>query len=1165
MRTSLIASLVLCATASVGFCAAGPQATRTEPEVTRPAGAATTTSDAVPTTLGYYRMPAIRSETIVFVAEGDLWRVDAKGGSATRLTSHAGEERDPSISPDGQTLAFTATYEGPREVYTIPIVGGLPVRRTWDAGRVGTTAWTPAGTLLYATDTGSDLPAIRTWRHEPKGDTRTVVPLAQCSEAAFLDETHLVFTRLQFQGSHTDRYRGGTAQQLWSFTLPGADGSAEEAKPLTGDYDGTSRRPLAWRDRVVFTTDRSGRMNLWSMKPDGSDLKQHTKHADFDIGSASIDGDRVVYQLGPDLWVHDLARGGDVKLDIHLASDFDQLRERWVKDPSAALSSAHISPDGDRVALTIRGRVFVVPVKQGRVVDADRRGGIRYREAAFMPDGTTLVAISDESGELEIVTLPANGLGAATRKTTDGNTVRWRAVPSPDGKFVAHTDKRQRVWVLNVESGTSALVEENAVEQPTDLTWSHDSRWLAYTAPAANMNMQVKLWSIEGGAPIAATTDRYDSYKPQWSLDGKFLYFLSDRTFESLVGSPWGPRAPEPYYAETGRIFELALKAGTRSPFEPDDEVFKAAEKAKKDAPKETPKETPKEPAKETPKDAPKDATPPDPAKAADGAADAKAKPEKEEKKPAKEPAKVEIDLDGLASRIEQLPVKATNFGSGPLVVTADTIFWMSFTPDALVDGDAPGGGTLMALAIGNEKPEPKPVMSGIRSVELSADGKKFLVRKDRSWFVVDAKAGKAELDKPLDLSGIALSITPRDEWREMMVDAWRLLRDYFYDRKMHGVIWPTVLAKYQPWVDRVRSREELSDIFQEMTGELSALHHFVRGGDLREGTDRVAVATLGADLERDDAAGGWRVTAIPVSDPDEPTARSPLAAPTVKIGVGDVIRSIDGASTLSVPHPSVLLRNKAGRQTLLSVVPKGSTEPRDVIVRPIGSQADANLRYRSWEVSRRMKVEELGAGDIGYVHLRAMGGEDFSDFVRDYYPVFNRKALIIDVRHNRGGNIDSWVLSRLMRKAWMYWNQPAGRGPTWNMQYAFRGHIVVLCNERTASDGEAFSEGFRRLGLGKVMGTRTWGGEIWLSSSNTVVDGGLASAGENGVFDADGVWLIEGRGVEPDVIVDNLPHATFKGEDAQLKAAVEHLKELITKDPRDIPPVPPTPMKSLP
>jgi tricorn protease len=1161
MRSVLKLALSACV-ASSAFAFAFPSLTAAPQESSAPPAASVgiPAPPVVEQSLGYYRMPAIRGETIVFVAEGDLWRVDRKGGTASRLTSHPGEERDPSISPDGKLVAFTATYEGPREVYTMPIDGGLPVRRTWDAGRAGVTGWTPEGKLLYATDADSRLPAIRVWRHDCATDVRSVLPLAQCSDAAFLDASHLVFTRLQFQGSHTDRYQGGTAQQLWSFVMPAEEGGhADEAKPLTANYDGTSRRPLAWRDRVVFSTDRSGRMNLWSMRPDGSDLKQLTKHTDFDIGSSAIDGDRVVYQLGPDLWVHDLSKGSDDRLDVRLASDFDQLRERWLKDPAGQADSAHLSPDGDRIALTLRGRVFVVPVKPGRTVDVDRRGAIRYREARFMPDGKKLVAISDESGELEVVTLPANGIGSAESKSTDSKTLRWKAIPSPDGKRVAHTDKRQRLWVLELESGTNTLVEENAIEQINDVAWSHDSQWLAYVAQAANVNQQIKLWPVSGGPALVATSDRYDSYRPQWSVDGKFLYFISDRTFESVVGSPWGPRAPEPMFAQTGRIYQLALKSGARSPFEPDDEVFAESERLrkeqeKKDAEAKAAAESVAKPEGATGEDA------------GAKAQDTKKDPDQKKGKDKEEAkiAKVEIDAEGLAERLEVLPVAATSFGSGPLVVTDDAIFWMSYTLDALVDQDQPGGGTLMGLAIGNEKPEPKTVASGVRSAELSLDRKKLLIRKDKaSWFVVDAKPAPATLDKPIDLGAVSLSVTPQREWQAMFVDAWRLLRDYFYDRKMHGVIWRNVLTKYQPWTARVRSREELSDVFQEMTGELSALHHFVNGGDLRDGSDRVAIATLGAQLEPAPAQGGWRVTDIPESDPDEPTVRSPLNAPTVRMKVGDIILAIDGTPTLSVPHPSVLLRNKAGRQTLLSVRSTEGGDLRNVIVKPLSSSADSALRYRSWEVSRRRIVEKESGGDIGYVHLRAMGGEDIGDFVRDFYPVFNRRGLIIDVRHNRGGNIDSWVLNRLMRKAWMYWNQHAGRAPSWNMQYAFRGHMVVLCNERTASDGEAFSEGFRRLGLGKVIGTRTWGGEIWLSSSNTLSDGGLVSAGEYGVFDADGVWLIEGRGVEPDVVVDNLPHATFLGEDAQLKAAIEHLQQLIKSEPRDIPPVPPAPLKA--
>ncbi|MFO0826984.1 MAG: S41 family peptidase [Phycisphaerales bacterium] len=1115
-----------------------------------PAARSITSTDS---SQGYYRMPSIRGDTVVFVAEGDLWRVDAKGGRATRLTSHPGEERLPAISPDGSTLAFVATYEGPREVYTMPMGGGLPTRRTYDGMPIAFVGWEKDGTLLYASDAETARRSARLFKHDLKTDTRTLVPLAQCADGAFVDPSTLVFTRLEFQGSHTDRYQGGTAQQLWRFAVPKAGERGDEAVPLTRDYAGTSKAPmvdLAGGDgRVYFVTDRSGRMNVWSMRPDGTDLTQHTRQTEFDIGAASVDHGKIVYQLGPDLWVHDIARGESTRIPITLDSDFDQMREQWITGAAKDASSVSLSPKGDRIAVTTRGRVFVVPVKQGRTVDVDRRPGIRYRAARFLNDDT-LVAISDEYGELEIVTMPANGLGAPTRLTTDGATVRWQAVASPDGTKIAHTDKRLRLWVFDVAKGTNTLVEENSIDDIDDLSWSPDSRWLAYVAQAPNTYKQVKLWPADGGQTLVATSDRYYSYRPQWSPDGQWLWFISDRTLQSVVNSPWGPRQPEPYFDKTSKVYALALKAGTRWPFQPDDELS-----AKKKANEKSPEKSPETNPEKTPKDAPT----PDRAKD-----DAKPATDKPTEKPdsAEKPVKVEIDADGLASRLFEVPMPVAQLTGSPLLVTKNAIFWISQDRED-DDSKPPSGGVLTALAISNEKPEPKTVMSGVRSAQLSEDGKKILVRKGETWSVIDARPEPANAEKSaIDLGGIALSVTPRDEWREMAIDAWRLLRDYFYDRNMHGVDWRAVLDKYLPWVDRVRSREELSDVLQEMTGELSALHHFVQGG-VRRGNDRIDPASLGAELARDDAAGGWRVASIPMFDPDEPTARPPLAMPSVDVQVGDVIVAIDGVPTLSVPNPSMLLRAKAGRQTLLKVAPKSGGDAREVIVTPVDIAAYNELRYRGWELERRRLVEDLGAGDLGYVHLRAMGGGDYSAFARDYYPIFTRKGLIIDARGNRGGNIDSWILSRLMRRAWMYWSQPAGRAPAWNMQWAFRGPMVILCDEDTASDGEALSEGFRRLGLGKVIGTRTWGGEIWLSSSNRLVDGGIATAGENGVFDANGVWLIEGHGVEPDIVVDNLPHATFLGDDAQLKAAIQELQQEIKRRPVDVPPVPPAPNKS--
>jgi len=424
-------------------------------------------------------------------------------------------------------------------------------------------------------------------------------------------------------------------------------------------------------------------------------------------------------------------------------------------------------------------------------------------------------------------------------------------------------------------------------------------------------------------------------------------------------------------------------------------------------------------------------------------------------------------------------------------------------------------------------------------------------------------KTPKALADAKVDLKDWTFPVIPTEEYREMFLDAWRLHRDYFYDRGMHHLDWKAVREKYAPLVDRVRDREELNDLLAQMVGELSALHTFVRGGDVRRGPDQVQLAALGARLERDPAAKGYVVKHVYQSDPDRPDKRAPLARPGVDISSGDVIVSINGHDALSAPDIGELLRTEAGKQVLVRVRPAGKTETRDVIVNPMTVQQEADLRYGEWEYTRRMRVEEAGGGQVGYVHLRAMGANDINQWAEQFYPVFDRQGLIIDVRHNNGGSIDSWILGKLLRQAWFYWQARTGK-PTWNMQYAFRGHMVVLCDERTASDGEAFAEGFRRLGLGKVIGTRTWGGEIWLSGSNVLADRGVATAAEMGVYGPDGKWLIEGHGVDPDIVVDNLPNATFNGKDAQLETALSYVKGLIKEKPVTVPPPPPYPDKSF-
>lgn len=1064
---------------------------------------------------GYYRFPAISGQTLIFTSEGDLWSVELPGGPARRLTSHPGMESNPAISPDGKMVAFTGQYEGPSEVYTMPLTGGLPQRRTFAGQNAVVAGWTPGGRVLYTTQRYSTLPNSQLAALDLKTNQEELLPLNQASEGSYDSEGRtLFFTRLPFQGSFTKRYKGGTAQNIWKYTA-----GAPEAIPLTADYPGTSKTPMWWKGRIYFVSDRDGTMNLWSMNEDGKNLKQHTFHKGLDVSAASLSGGKIAYQLVADLRILDLDKNKDQTLTVSLPSDFDQLRERWVDKPMDYLSSAHLSPSGDRVVLNSRGHLFVAPAGPGRLARITRKEGVRSRSGRFLPDGKSILYLTDESGEWEFYSSPANGLGQPEKLTGGATVIRFDGEPSPDGKWIAFGDKDLQLWLYSFEKKSLQKIGVSENGMFADLAWSPDSKWLAYAETANNLFGQIKLYQLETGTVTALTDDRVDSSNPAWSPDGKWLYFLSERYFQSVVGSPWGANQPEPYFEKTTRIFAADLSGKERFPFLPPDELAEASKPENKE-------------------------------KAVPG----------EEKKPdgkGKEPVVAAvIELAGLAQRIHEVPVPAGAYAN--LAVNGTCLFLVERPNNYSFRGK------IVVWEIKNRDIKSKTLAEEVGGFELSLDGKKMLFQKQDGLYVIDANANPPAqpMEKRVDLAGWQFPFDPREEWRQMYTDAWRMERDYFYDRNLHGTDYQRLYQRYLPYLERVSDRLELSDLLGHLVGELSALHTFVRGGDIRRGTGNILAGSLGARLSRDEAAGGFRVDHIYRSDPNYPEKMSPLAQLSVNMKEGDIITAVNGTPAIEVPDLSLLLRNTAGRQVHLAVKPAGGGESRAVVVTPVSTSQDSDLRYEEWEYTRRLEVEKMSGGTIGYVHLRAMGGGNYTEWVKNYFPVFDRQGLIIDVRHNRGGNIDSWILEKLLRKAWFFWQGRVGR-PTWNMQYAFRGHLVVLCNEYTASDGEAFAEGFRRLGLGQVIGTRTWGGEIWLSQNNRLVDQGIASAAETGVYGPEGAWLIEGHGVEPDIVVDNLPRAAFEGKDAQLEAAIRHLQEKIKQRPVKVPPPPPYPDKS--
>lgn len=1068
---------------------------------------------------GYYTTPAIHGDTIVFTSEGDLWTVNTSGGIAQRLTSDPGLETRAVISPDGRTVAYSGTPEGAHDVYTIPIEGGLPQRQTWngDALPVG---YAPDGRIMLSTGRYTTLPATEVVLLSAGGG-HTVLPLAQAAMAVYDDAGHsLFFTRWYSQPSHTKRYKGGTAESIWRWDSSG------EAVPLTADYTGTSTNPMFWNGHVYFISDRDGVRNIYSMTPDGKDVQQLSHQHIFDVESARQQDGRIVYASAGDLWLLDLHTGQEHKLAVTLRSDFDQMQTRWITKPLNYLTSVHIAPDGSRAVFTARGAVFSIPAKTGRIIQVANESGVRYRDARFMPDGKSILLLSTATGETEFWTYPGNGLGKPDQLTSDDHILRTGGIPSPDGTWLAHADKNQKLWLYNFKTKVNKLIGQSMNGSFSDLAWSPDSQWLAYVESADNQFDQVKILNVTSGAIHAVTSDHYNSTTPAWNPDGKWLYFLSDRSLKSTVRSPWGPRQPDPYYNHTMKIYQLALVPGLRSPFLPADELH------------------PDNPEAEIPK--------PDDGENKSGDKD------KESKKTPDVKPDVKIDFAGIEDRLEDLPLPPGNYHN--LQVAAKRLCYVNWLDDSSAHN------ALQCLAISNKGDKPDTLVSGVSGFEVSANQKKILVRQKDDFFILDAgtKSANAEAlaKAKIDLSHWTWATTPRSEYRGLFLDAWRLERDYYYDPHMQGIHWVAMRDRYLPLVDRVADRDELNSVIAQMVSELSTLHTFIFGGDERDPTYNIQLASLGATLRRDQKAGGFVVEHIYAYDPDLPDQAPPLARPDSLVREDEVITSVDGTAALSVDDLRELLRGKAGQQVLLQVKSaKGDT--REVLVKPISAQQDADLRYNEWEYTRRLTVDRDSHGAIGYIHLRAMGSPDIDRWARDFYPVFNRQGLIIDVRDNHGGNIDSWLLGKLLRKAWFYW-QPRVGNPSWNMQDAFRGHIVVLCDQHTASDGEAFTAGFEHFKLGTVIGMRTWGGEIWLSPDNPQLDNGIATAAQLGVYTPEGKWLIEGHGAVPDVVVDNLPHATFTGKDAQLDAAVQLLQKQITADPRPVPPHPPYPDKSF-
>jgi len=1047
---------------------------------------------------GYYRAPALHDQTLVFTAEGDLWTTELSQNQnqtkASRLTSLAAEELDATISKDGKWVAYTANYEGATEVYVMPIEGGVAKRVSFENSRVRLQGWTASGEVLYSTDNAfgpANFWVLKTV--DPQTLTITDLPLADAVEGTIDDKGEYVyFTQfgLQVSGDNVKVYRGGAKGEIWRYKL----GSKQEAQQLTATHDGSVKQPMLSNGRVYFVSDQSGNDNIWSMTVDGKDVIQHTKYTDWQVRDAQLNNGRIVFQQGADIKLLNLANFTESTLDIELTSDFTHRREQWVNDPMDYATSTVFSHQGDNVVITARSHVAIASNDGRRLVQIDSPADSRVRDALLSDDGKWVYAISDASGEQEIWQYPADGSAGAKQLTKDGSTLRTSLSLSPNGRYLVHDDYMGNVWLYDLSRNNNQKIIQNGegLGPYQDITWSGDSQFIALTkAEIGKQRPQIVLYSINESKAQTLTSDKYESFSPSFSHDGKWLYFLSNREFKATPDSPWGDRNMGPIFDKRTQVFALALDAKASFPF-----------------------------AKPTELTVIKDA-------------------KKDDSKDQDTPAKVKVEWDGLNQRLWQVPVDAGNYNS--LVATKDKLY--------LLDGSQDKS-ELKLIKFDPLNIKVDTFSEDVGQYSLSKDGSKIMLRKQsdpKNLLIVDAG------DKlPSDVSRAKvstdqwqLSISPPQEWQQIFEDAWLMHRDSFFDPKMRGVDWQAAKAKYQPLVDRLTDRNELNDIFMQMMGELNSLHSQVRGGDIAQDADAAKAAALGARLTQTDK--GVVISHIYQTDPELPLSASPLARIEVDAQEGDVIASLNGKKVTNIADVTQLLRNQGNKQVLLGLV-RGKTAI-NTIVTPHDIGTDAKLRYLDWVEHNGDKVAKASKGNIGYLHLYAMGSGDVESFAREFYTNYDKEGLIIDVRRNRGGNIDSWIIEKLLRRAWAFW-QPTHGSTNANMQQTFRGHLVVLADQMTYSDGETFSAGIRALNIAPIIGKQTAGAGVWLSGRNSVTDKGMARVAEYPQYAIDGRWIVEGHGVEPDIEVDNLPYATFSGKDAQLEAAISYLKDELLQQP---------------
>lgn len=1084
------------------------------------------------------RYADVHRDQLVFTYEGDLWLASTEGGDARRITNDPGSEVFGKFSPDGKHLAFTAQYDGGTDVYVMDARGGPPRRLTFHPAPDLVLGWFPDGKhVLFRSRREYPFRGEEIYQVSIDGGMPQKLPVDRAGLTALSpDGKQIAYNRISRETRTWKRHQGGTAQDIWMGSLEKLD-----YRKIT-DWPGTDNYPM-WRGNAIyFTSDREhGTLNIYKYDLTTQEVTALTSYKDYDVKYPSMGVDQIVYQYGETLHLLDLNTGKTRMVPARIPTDRVRMRPEFV-DVSPKTGSFSLSPTGKRMLLEARGEILNLPVEDGEPINLTKTTGSREKNAAWSPDGRWVAFFSDRSGEEEIYLVDQQGEKPWRSLTTGGKGFRLQPVWSPDSKYLLFSDKFLRLNLVDAETGDLTVVDQGEYDDAwerwgiQDYVWSSDSQWIAYTKMEESMNESIFLYSIADKTTHRVTGEMTQDWSPSFDPQGRYLYFLSNRTLDPIMGAI----DQNHIFIDVARPYLVILAEGEPTPFVPKDSQEEIEGEKKKDDES-------------------------DQADKGEDKGDEKAEQDKEKKDEEKEPEKkpTHVDAEGIQNRIVAVPdVPAGNYFR--LEATEKGFLYLAkpkpeFLKYQTVTDET--GGKLDLHHYDLEEQEATKVLSDVANYHQSADGKKLVYRAGSSYGVVDVGKEAEVGDGEVKLDDVHVTVDRSQEFPQLFNEAWRVQRDWFYDPNMHGVDWEAIGAKYRKFVPDCGNRSDLNYLIGEMIAELNAGHTYVWGGDIEDDRKHVSTGLLGVEFEAEPGADYYRISRIIPGTPGSESERSPLTEPGCPIQVGHYLIAINGDEVRTTDNVYAHLQTQADRVVTLTYNDKPTAEDAKTYrARTLKSEQD--IRYREWVERNRAYVEQATNGQVGYLHLPDMGKDGLIEFARAFYPQYYKKALVIDERYNGGGFVADMIIDRMERRLWAL-TQPREGGFLRNPERVFYGRYIVLVNEDTGSCGEYFARAIQIMKLAPVLGMRTWGGAVGIEPHQRLMDGGVTTPPQFGLYGLDGTWLIEGLGVVPDVEVQNMPGDVVRGVDTQLDTAIQHVMKTVEDNPMELPTPPAYPDKS--